>query len=285
MTLTEERLAAAPTEPQHHGLAVTLQSLRLHRRSLIAWAVGLIALTLAVAAVYPSVEGQTEFEELLEEYPEALLALFGASGLVEITAGPNFMTVELFGFMVPLLLAVFGIGYGARSVAGAEERGVLELLLSYPVRRSRYVLEEALALLLGVVVLVGAQALVLVLVSPAFGLDLATSHAVAASVAVGLVGAFLGALALLVGAATGKRALALAAAAGVGVVSFLVNALAELVSWLEPLRPFSVFHYTTTPQPLISGWAWAELLVVAVATAALVGLAVAAFDRRDIHTR
>ena len=44
--------------------------------------------------------------------------------------------------MVPLLLLVAAIGAGARAIAGEEERGTLDLLLSTPVSRRRLALEK-----------------------------------------------------------------------------------------------------------------------------------------------
>ena len=48
--------------------------------------------------------------------------------------------------MLPLLLLVFAIGLGARAIAGSEQEGTLELLLSNPVTRRTVVAERYLAM-------------------------------------------------------------------------------------------------------------------------------------------
>ncbi len=55
---------------------------------------------------------------------------------------PGYLDAELFSFMLPLFVLVLAIGSGARAFAGEEDAGRLELVLSYPVRRSRAVLAK-----------------------------------------------------------------------------------------------------------------------------------------------
>ena len=90
----------------------------------------------------PTIEGIEGFQELVDQYPDSLMAMFGASDLANIATPAGYLNAELFGFMVPMLMAVFAVGRGGGAVAGEERAGTMELLLSQPVSRSKLVLEK-----------------------------------------------------------------------------------------------------------------------------------------------
>jgi ABC-2 type transport system permease protein len=68
-----------------------------------------------------------------QETPETLLSAFGMDRGMDITMGSGYLSAYLFGMMVPLLLILLAISYGARLIAGEEDRGTLDLLASLPV--------------------------------------------------------------------------------------------------------------------------------------------------------
>ena len=98
----------------------------------------------------------------------------------------------------------------------------------------------------------------------------------------GLGEALFGALALAVGAATGRRGLAYVAVAVVGVVAFFGNNLGPTVDWLVWLRDVSPFHYYAGGKPLANGFQVVDLAVLGLTAVVLVLLGGVAFDRRDV---
>ncbi len=56
--------------------------IRDRRRSLLWWSVGIVGLVLFTVALYPSLKGEESFNEVIEQMPEALRAMFGAVALV-----------------------------------------------------------------------------------------------------------------------------------------------------------------------------------------------------------
>ena len=60
----------------------------------------------------------------------------------DITSGAGYLDAELLSLMLPLLVIVLAIGSGARTYAGEEEGGRLELVFSYPLRRRNAVLAK-----------------------------------------------------------------------------------------------------------------------------------------------
>ena len=118
-----------------HRAELFRRGLTDHRRALAGWCVGVVLYVVLIAAIFPSIRDSPELSDLLDNYPEALKSLLGLTGAVDITRGAGFVDTELFSLMLPLLAIVLAIGSGARTIAGEEDAGRLELVLSYPVSR------------------------------------------------------------------------------------------------------------------------------------------------------
>jgi ABC-2 type transport system permease protein len=239
---------------------------------------GLIAL---VGAIFPSIEGSADFGDVVEGYPKALKSLFGIG--TNITTGPGFVDVELFSFMLPLLAIVLAIGAGARTLAGEEDAGRLELQFAYPVRRGAAVLAKGVGVGLEIAIFSLAALVVLELASIAFGMDLSLGRLAGAVVGVGLLGVLHGWLALALGAAKPSRALAIGIPAALATAAYLISGLHDLASWLDPLRFLSSFWWVGQ-NPVsdgVSGWG---LIVVGLVSLAALGAAGVLIDRRDLET-
>jgi ABC-2 type transport system permease protein len=259
------------------------RGIRDHRRALVGWCIGVVAYIGGIAAIYPSIESSPGFDELLESYPEVLKSLFGLSEGMDITSGPGYLDVELFSFMLPLLVLVQAIAAGAGAFAGEEDAGRLELFLSYPVRRRDAVLAKGAAVAAQVLVLCAAAAIALFALDPLLGLDLATSNVAAAIAGLAAIGLLHGWLALGIGAAVPSKALAIGVPAGLAAAGYLVNGLHAVAGWLDPFRVLSPFWLIGTA-PLQTGVDWiGALVVVAVGAAALVAGALLV-ERRDLQT-
>jgi ABC-2 type transport system permease protein len=254
-----------------------------HRRALAAWCVGIVAYIAVIVAIFPSIEGSPELEELIQNYPEILKSLFGIAEGGSLTSGAGYLDVELFSFMLPLLVLVMAIGSGARTFAGEEDAGRLELVLAYPVRRRDAVLAKGMAVGSEVVIVCATAGLALVAFDPLFGLDLAPGRlaaAVAMLVALGLVHGW---LALSVGAATSSRALAIGVPAGLAAAGYLVNGLHGLAEWLDPFRFLSPF-WLVGSSPLQRGADGAGVLILLVEAIVILIAGSLAVERRDLET-
>jgi ABC-2 type transport system permease protein len=92
-----------------------------------------------------------------------------------------------------------------------------------------------------------------------------------------------GAVALLVGCATGRRAAGIGAAVGLALASYLLNSLGSLTEALEPWRPLSLFRHASPADALSGDASLGGAAVVAAVTAVLVAAAITLFDRRDLR--
>jgi beta-exotoxin I transport system permease protein len=253
-----------------------------HRRALAAWCVGLLAYVGLIVAIFPSIEGSPELDQLVESYPDVLKELFGL-GAGSITSGAGYLDAELFSFMLPIFVLFLGIGSGARTFAGEEDAGRLELVLSYPIRWRNAMLAKGLAVGTEVVLLCVVIGLALLVFDPLAGLDLATERIVAAAGSLAALGLLHGWLALSIGASTGSRALAIGAPAGLAAAGYLVNGLHSVAGWLDPFRFLSSF-WLVGSSPLQGGSRPCGILAVAGVAILAIGAGAVLVERRDLET-
>ena len=261
---------------------VLAKSLRDARRAFAWWSLGLVGLVAMIVSVYPSIRDNAGLQQLIEDYPEALKGFIAFGGQVDYASAAGYLGSELFALMVPLLFLVAAIATGAGARAGEEERGTLELLLANPVSRRRVVLEKAGALA-GELVGLGLVLWLALWVSTRLaGMDVSAGHLAAGVVGVVLLALLFGAVALALGAASGRRPLAIGVTVALAVLGYLVNSLAPLVDLFDTLRPLSPFYHYAAGDPLRHGLELDHAALLLVLAAAALALSVLTFERRDV---
>jgi ABC-2 type transport system permease protein len=248
------------------------------RRPLIGWSIGVVALVLLVAALWPSIRQMPELNELLAGYPEYMRRLFN---LEEFGTGTGFLNAELFGSLIPLLMIVYGVGRGARAVAGEEESGTLDILLLTPMTMGRLIVQQAAALLTGLAVLGSVLYATVLIASGVFDLGVGAGDLAAASLAVVLLGFEFGCLALAVGAATGRRGVAIGVGSAAAIAAYLLYAAGELADAVRPWQAWSPFEQALSGGP-IGGGVSPAYLSMPIAAAAFLLVAMPLAGRRDI---
>ncbi len=259
------------------------RGLRDHRRALAGWCIGIAGYVALVASIFPSIEGSEELNQLIENYPDVLKSLFGIAEGGDLTSGAGYLDVELFSFMLPLLVVVLAIGSGARAIAGEEDAGRLELVLSYPLRRRNAVLAKGAAVGVEVLLAAAAATAAILVFDPLVGLELSLPDVTWAAASLVALGLFYGWLALAVGAMYPSRALAIGAAAGIAAAGYLVGGLHELAGWLDPFRFLSTF-WLVGSSPLQGGADAVGIAVVLAVAGVTLVLGAYAIERRDLET-
>ena len=266
-------------------MIVAARLVRDRRRSLLWWAVGIVALVAFTVSLYPSLKGEESLNEVMNQMPEALRSMFGIDEAIPLTSAPGYLQGRLFGSVLPLLLIVFGIGLGARAIAGAEQEGTLELLLANPVTRRTVVIERYLAMVGMLAALTAVFAVSLVALGAPFGaLEDVPLTGLAGAVA-GVFGIALlhATVAYGVGAATGRRAWALSSATVLAVAGYLFQGLLGLSDALRPIRFVLPWHWYLGRNMLAQGVAPDAIVVPLVLSAVIFAGGAAVFLRRDLR--
>jgi ABC-2 type transport system permease protein len=259
--------------------SVFAKTLVEQRRALIWWAMGLVAACLLTTAFYPSIhENAASFERLLDSLPEGLRRAFGE----DFASPAGYLQARLFSIFAPVLFLIFAIGAGARAIAGEEEHKTLDLLLSTPVPRRRVLLDKAFAMLAATVGLGVVLALAIALSGPPFEIAVSTANIAAAVGDCVLLSIAFGSIALAVGAGTGRRSVAIGLTAGIAAGSYLIDVLALSVDGLGWLQRLSPFFFYRESDPIAHGLDPWDAVVLAAIAIVSTGIAVAAFDRRDL---
>jgi len=230
---------------------------------------------------YPSVADVPELNKFFEEMPEALARSF-MGDVADYTSPEGYLNTEMFGFTIPLLFLVFTVGRGAGAVAGEEEKGTLELLLSYPLLRHRLVADKFLAMLVVTTVLTVAIWIAALVGAAVVDMDIRVWSLAQITVSAALLGLVFGAFSLALGSATGKRNTTIGVTGSIALAAYLLNALAPLVDWLEPARRFSPFYYYNSADPLSNGLDPVHVGVLIGLVAAFLAVALFTFGRRDL---
>lgn len=251
------------------------------RRSLPGWTLAIAGVAVMYSAFWPSVNSPA-MADALAAYPKGVLDALNSG---DLTTPAGYLSGSVYGLLVPLLVAVFMIAAGARSVAGDEEAGTIDLVLAHPVSRTRLALQRLGGALTGLAVVAVVLSAALVPLRGPFQLDeVPVTGLLAMNLQLALFGAVLGTLAFAVGAATGSRSLALGASAAVALLGYLANSVFPQVSALEWTRSVSPFHWFLGGDPLTNGVQWGGVTALLVTTVALAAAGTVLFARRDLKS-
>jgi ABC-2 type transport system permease protein len=256
-----------------------LKSIRDLHRPIVWWSVGLFLYAFVIVLFYPSFEN-VDFNQMLGDENSIVQAFIG--GVEDFNSPEGFLTAEMLSFTFPLLFIVFNLWLGTSWLAGEERRGSLEVLLSHPVRRSTMLLQKFAAIVTGtgglaVVVFVGTLAGIVIV-----DMDISLLNVIQAYVGLALLGVTFGALALFVGAWTGKPSTTVGVGGAVGIVGYVANAFGPIVDGLEWSQYLSPIYYFIGGDPMANGLNLAHAGVLVGVCVALVAAAAYLFERRDL---
>jgi ABC-2 type transport system permease protein len=253
------------------------QELKFRRNAIIGWGLGLCFFPVVYLGIYPQVADEMQGLADLEIYQAMGVNL----GSLEDWIGS---TVILF---VPLLVSIYALINSTGTLAGEEEDGRLEMMVTLPLPRWQVVVAKALALSLALLIIILFVSLVtsgvFLAIRSQLETDLVATDLVTALLsayplpwAVAMIGLFLAAF-----SAT-RRAAALIATA-VLIIGYFGSNLAGTVSSLEPLEPLFLFSYLdTTGNALVQGQQPGDLLTLLAIGLVALGLAVFFFQRRNL---
>lgn len=139
MSLGQVRIILPRRAHRHRSrgtlFALILHALRLQVRSVIIWGVALGALSALTVASFPPFSEGNQLNEMIQNYPPEMRELFGIGEGTDLSTIEGFLASQVFSFLVPISLAFFPILASSGAIAGAEERGTIDILLGNPIPR------------------------------------------------------------------------------------------------------------------------------------------------------
>lgn len=256
-------------------------SLYWFRWQILAWGLGIASLGLILVPFYDVfMEQQSDFMQMIENYPQEFLAFFGGNAAALATP-EGFL--GMYGFsLLPLIIGLFAILAGSGLLAVDEERGRLDLILAHPVGRTALFFGRLLGLLGAMVgiLLIGWLGFSLLLGGSSLGFSWAQMLMPFLPLLAQAV--VYAALALLFSQLLPNRGLAATLAGLVMVAGYLLDSLANLNESLASLAKLLPYAYYQGSE------AFTELNLVWLGGLLLAGLVMALlawlrFRARDIR--
>ncbi len=247
---------------------------------------GLVVLVAGVLAVLAAYYGPMytllpdAFTAALADFPDALMSMIGQA---DMSTPTGWLQGELFSLTIPIGFVTVLSSVGAASLAGEEERATMGLLLANPVSRRRVLLAKAGAMVaaatvLGLATFAGAALGVVVA-----GLAVSLANLAATTALATLFGLVVGAVAFVIGAATGRTRPAVVGAAGVALLAYFAWSFLPLSSGLAHWATLSPFDWYLGSDPLVTGMAWGDAGLLAGLAVVLIAVSIPLFDRRDLR--
>jgi ABC-2 type transport system permease protein len=236
-------------------------------------AVGLYVGVMVIA--YPSLEGELD----LGMYPEAFRNAFG---IADMSTLGGFLGAQFFNYIGPLVLSFFPILVLSAVIAGAEERGTIDVLLGKPLPRWQLVAGSFVTVAISLLGILAILTLFTWLAATLADVDLSFGAVLEGALSLWPISLFFGSLALLCSAIFRQRILAIAVPAAVLFGMYLLDVIGGLAEDAEALQSLSAFYYYSSG--ITEGVDWASFSGLVVAALVLSVLAVLAFRRRDIYT-
>ena len=265
--------------------ALIAKALKMHGGAIAAYSWGSFLYSVMVVVLFQQfmVQHTSFFQQYLSIIPKGLLRAFNAGG--DLTSFGGFVGTEYLSFIWVVIVVAFVIAFTSGGLAKELEQGTLELVLAYPIGRIRFFLSKVAALIIGILVIVGATL---------FGLWVGalTQHLYVSAGSYAAIGALATAFALaiagygfLFSALASERAQAAGWATALTLVFYAVNFAAQNWDQLRGLRPLTIFNYYSPEDAInlgrLDGGAFLVLIGLAlVTTAAAAGI----FRVRDLSS-
>lgn len=244
------------------------------------WFLAIAGTTFFIGMLFPTF--RETLGSSLENVPESLESLLGNAETYNTLGG--YVDVQVINQMI-FFTIIMAVILGASLIAGEERSGILQTLLSHPVRRSAVYLHKATALAV-LTLMVSAGIFFGVWLS---GIILSESmdwmRLVMATFMTWLITLFFGVMAYSIGAVNGRKGLAGVVAGGYAFIAYIVTNMATSVSSLEKVDYASPFHYFNNPSVIKTGLDMGNVAILLVAITFFLAVGWYIFCKRDIQLK
>ena len=245
-------------------------------KGVVGWGIGLTLFGAMYIAVWPGAE--KEMSGLAD------MAIYQAMG-IDIATFEGYLGSVIILFL-PLLLGIYAIINGTKTLAGEEEAGTLELLMAGPLGRWQIVTAKALAIgiaVIAILLLAGlGDAAVLAGIKTSYETSMMPMQIFRSLLTGWPITMAFAMIALFLGAFLPSRRMATVVATFILIASYFGENIAGMVKSLEVVKPFSLFTYFDSSATVFAEGAAASDVVILLSVAVVfLALAVVSFQARN----
>ena len=254
-----------------------IQELRQRRNAVLLWGAGLCFFPIVYLGIYPQVADEMQGLADLEIYQTMGVSLGGLEEWIG----------SILVLFVPLVLSIYAVINGTGTLAGEEEDGRLELIVTLPLPRWQIVTAKALALGISLLIILVVVSLVSVVVFLSIENQVET-ELIPWDVFSAMLGTWpllfaVGMLSMFLAAVAARRRIASILAAVIVIVSYFGSNLASTTSALEPFEPFFLFTYLDATRTAVTkGQQATDVLTLVLIGIVSLGLTLFFFHRRKL---
>jgi ABC-2 type transport system permease protein len=254
-------------------------TLRRMRGSILGWGIGLFLYGILMAFFFSSMESMGELVDILENYPQEMLAFFPS--IYEIMTPQGYMDTYYFAYMT-LIIGIFAVSAGGNLLVSDEEKGILDLLLAYPISRSGFFWGRLIGFCLACAGILIISWLGWVIPSGTSGLGLSAIELLRPFLPLFAILILFGTIALLLSMLLPSARSAAGLAGALLVLNFLLVGLANINPDLQAIYELTPLYFYQGGSA-IEGVNWLDLTGLIAVSLLLAGLGWWLFERREIR--
>ncbi len=129
--------------------SVLLKTLRDFVKPFFYFFIGIFLISLLVMYVIAEIP-LVEFEAILGDLPKIITAIVGGHSILDLTSVEGVLNTDVFSIIAPVIVIGLGVFSGISATANEEEKRTLEIILSLPIGRKKFLIEKMISLIIKV---------------------------------------------------------------------------------------------------------------------------------------
>ena len=244
------------------------------------WSLAMVVTTVLIVVLFPTFKDS--FGQSLQNVPESMKSILGEAADYQKIEG--FIELQVLMQMV-FFTIIYAVILGTGLIAGEENQGTLETLLTNPVNRTRVYFEKFAASAVILAVVSFSMFFAIWLGAEMIGESINLWRLFQATFMMWLLTMVFDVLGFALGAITGRRGVSGGVAGAYAFAAYLVTSLAAAVTVLKTINHVSPFKYFNNPRILLNGLQADNVMVLTATCVVMLVIGWAVFNKRDVFQR
>jgi len=264
-------------------MKIYLRYLKSERVAVLLYALFLLVCAYVLVVIFPSIAKIQMVHDYIESLPAFMKAFLGQE-IIDIATLEGFLTVEYFNTTWLLIMGVFCCLFAGALVAEETEKKTLEILLSAPVTRTRFIISKFAGFLTLLVFLSAVSFWGIYLGELQIGEAIDKHLTVYVFFSGTLCMATIGSIGLFLSCLFNEQRRATGAAIAVFFLLYIFNLVALLLEQYPILKYFSLFQYYDASKVFRrQAIYWPDMAVLIGVFSVMFSASIFAFRRKEIY--